>query len=592
MKCRIHWMKAPWLVIALWGAVGAASAAQGPQPPTISLEKVKLSQAVRLLMAQNPDAEVLFVDPEGKLADRTVPFVQIRAKSLEDALKQLCRSIDIHFWKDEDGVYVLSATPQKPAQPMPARPMQGEQPQAVEPPAERVTTKIAVQYADIESLLQMLLNSHTRRSADEIRAARHYDDLDVTPGIIDPTTGSWYYPNLAPPILTPHGFPGVGGPTAGNQRGGFGGGGLGGFGGGGLGGGGLGGFGGGGLGGGGLGGFGGGGLGGGGLGGFGGGGLGGFGGGGLGGGGLGGFGGGGGLGGGGGGLIPDVTVLGYPLDNSLIVNGTEDGIQQLRDLIRLLDVAPRQLSIKMEQIAVSTSFLKTFGVDWSIIQNDILVTSGLGQSSGGTINVGVLGGSWRVQLAAGLTSGTATVIDSLEITTMNGVPATLIQTATSTVFIPQTTLVQGAGSITTFTPLPFPIPTIFSATPRINGDDTITMFIPFLLSRITDFATSPDGQLRFPNFISTSLAAVRRVASGQTIVVGGVTNATRRNDHARIPILGDLPLVGPLFRSKRQDRNDIETLFFFTPTILEEEVATGGVGGRTTRGASAGTGPR
>src|SRR5207249_6256566 len=141
---------------------------------------------------------------------------------------------------------------------------------------------------------------------------------------------------------------------------GFGGGGLGGggFGGGGLGGGGFGG----------RGGFGGGGLGGGGLGGggFGGGGLGGFGGGGLGGGGL----------GGGAGLVPPgLVILGYPLDNSLIVRGTPGDIAELRRLIALLDVPPKQINIKIEQIAVTTGFSQTLNTDWQIVNNDIFAES-------------------------------------------------------------------------------------------------------------------------------------------------------------------------------------------------------------------------
>ena len=80
MNSRIHWMKALWVVIALRGVLGMAHAAQAPQTPaTLNIENLKLSQAIKMLTVSNPDAQVVFVDPEGKLASKVVPFIQIQA---------------------------------------------------------------------------------------------------------------------------------------------------------------------------------------------------------------------------------------------------------------------------------------------------------------------------------------------------------------------------------------------------------------------------------------------------------------------------------------------------------------------------------
>jgi type II secretory pathway component GspD/PulD (secretin) len=101
------------------------------------------------------------------------------------------------------------------------------------------------------------------------------------------------------------------------------------------------------------------------------------------------------------------------------------------------------------------------------------------------------------------------------------------------------------------------------------------MFIPFTISRQVGESVGPGGE-RIPNQIQSQLFALRRVASGQTIVVGGVTNRQQSESFNGIPLLRDLPLIGPLFRSKIQSRQNTETLFFFTPTLLPEAVATGG----------------
>jgi general secretion pathway protein D len=134
--------------------------------------------------------------------------------------------------------------------------------------------------------------------------------------------------------------------------------------------------------------------------------------------------------------------------------------------------------------------------------------------------------------------------------------------------------VQGAGLVTQFQPVQLQAPTILLATPRLNGDGTITMFIPFILSRFLGESVGPDGT-RIPNQAFVQLFALRRVQSGQTIVVGGVTSRRESRSVSGVPILKDLPIVGSLFRSKLESRDNNESLFFFTPTALPEAVAIG-----------------
>jgi type II secretory pathway component GspD/PulD (secretin) len=285
----------------------------------------------------------------------------------------------------------------------------------------------------------------------------------------------------------------------------------------------------------------------------------------------------GGMGGMGANLVPDGIegVLGYPLDNSLVVQGTPEAIEQLKRIIRLLDIPPRQIHIKVEQIAVTSTFFQQWGIDWQVTSPNIGITTGIGQSTGGAINVGILGDNWRVQFAAAVASGKAEVVESMSITTMNNVPATIFNTTTTYVFLPQIVQVPNAGVITQFFPQPLQALTNLTATPRINGDGTITMMIPFMLSRFLGESVGPDGA-RIPNQVMSFIQALRRVSSGQTIVVGGTLARTTSDSQSGIPILQDLPLIGQLFRSRLQNRSNTETLFFFTPTLLPDDVATGG----------------
>jgi type II secretory pathway component GspD/PulD (secretin) len=263
-------------------------------------------------------------------------------------------------------------------------------------------------------------------------------------------------------------------------------------------------------------------------------------------------------------------VLSYPLDNSLIVRGDPDAIADLKTVIRLLDIPPIQLQIKVEQIAVTTGAQRSLGFDWSVLNNNIAVQSNLGNSGpSGSIAVALATGNFRAQLAALLTSNKATVIQSATLTTQNNVPASINTFSTSYVFIPQNQQIQGAGLVTTFTPVAINIPTSLQATPRVNGDGTITMFIPFQISQQTGESVGPNGE-RIPNSFTSLIAVVRRVPNGGTVVLGGTLTKNDSESTNRIPLLADLPIVGRLFRSRLISKSDTETLIFFTPTILPD----------------------
>jgi general secretion pathway protein D len=536
-RCRgsrtLVWVGAPVLALALLAGAARADPSAGTHLE-LDLRDVPLVTAINLLIAQS-GAEISFVDPDGKLQTRKVEFLTMRPKSVEEALQKICRAAGCYFEKEPGGEYVISPQPLTPPRPAAEETLTPSSPMLDSLPRTEEINKIRLKFSDPRDVKAMLENS-TLTSRSRVvrgmpRSARELQEMDVVPGTFDGTTGDY----IPPPL-----FSGVGGRVlgpagatgAGQFFGGFDGGAPGG------------------------------------VGGIGGGGIGGLGGGGLGG--PGGIGGGAG-GAGGGGLVPSgiLGIYSYPLDNSLIVRGDPDAIQDLKRVIQLIDIPPRQIQIKVEQIRIETSAQKSLGVDWEIQGNDISINSNLGNSTSGSINVAVAGNNFRANLAALLTTGKATIVDSATVSTMNNVPAVITAFSQSFVFLPTRQQIQGAGLVTTFTPVPLVIPTTLFATPRVNGDGTITMFIPFMISRPSGESVGPDGT-RLPNQISTQLAVLRRVPSGSTVVIGALSNRDDSESTNRIPLLSELPIIGKLFQSKLQRKNDGETLFFFTPTLLPD----------------------
>jgi general secretion pathway protein D len=523
--CR--WVWVPMLALTLITGIGRAEPAGGTGIE-LDLRDVPLVTAINLLIAQT-QAEISFVDPDGKLQSRKVALLSMRPKTVEEALQKICRATGSYFEREPGGEYVISPEPLKPARPAEEHPAgRGDQPVLDALPQTEEIVKVQLQYSDPRDMKAMLEHSTftSRNQAITQRPAawRELPELDIVPGTFDPTTGNY----VPPPTFTQPGGRGASNTGAGQIFGGFDGGGVPG--------------------------------------------------------GVGGIGGAGGLGGltqpggiggaggqAGGGLVPSgiLGIFSFPLDNSLIVRGDPDAIQDLKRVIQLLDIPPRQIQIKVEQIRIETNAQRSLGIDWDISGNDVAVNSNLGNSTSGSINVVVAGNSFRANLAALLIEGKATIVDSATVSTMNNVPAFISAFSQSFIFLPVRQQIQGAGLITTYTPQPLVIPTQLSATPRVNGDGTITMFIPFSISRPSGESVAPDGT-RYPNQIGTQLAVLRRVPSGSTVVIGALSNKDDADSTTRIPLLSEIPIIGKLFQSRLTRKNDGETLFFFTPTLLPD----------------------
>ncbi len=60
------------------------------------------------------------------------------------------------------------------------------------------------------------------------------------------------------------------------------------------------------------------------------------------------------------------------------------------------------------------------------------------------------------------------------------------------------------------------------------------------------------------------------VENGGTAIIGGIFQMTEREDEVKVPLLGDIPLIGGLFRHKSKLKDKTELLVFLTPTVLDK----------------------
>lgn len=118
---------------------------------------------------------------------------------------------------------------------------------------------------------------------------------------------------------------------------------------------------------------------------------------------------------------------------------------------------------------------------------------------------------------------------------------------------------------------------VLDVTPHINDADEILVDLKPEISETsgsTTFSSSTTASFTsIPNFAVTNASTQVLIKSGETIAIGGLMTDARENTENKVPFFGDLPVVGKIFRSKRQSQGTsnqkAETLFFVTVTIVD-----------------------
>ena len=107
-------------------------------------------------------------------------------------------------------------------------------------------------------------------------------------------------------------------------------------------------------------------------------------------------------------------------------------------------------------------------------------------------------------------------------------------------------------------------------TPQITPDNNIIMDLRVSKDNVGEIISTGGFGGTVPSIDTRSVETQVLVADGQTVVLGGIYETERRETIKKVPLLGDIPVVGVMFRSKQRLDNKAELLIFVTPRILEE----------------------
>lgn len=287
---------------------------------------------------------------------------------------------------------------------------------------------------------------------------------------------------------------------------------------------------------------------------------------------------------------PDLTIQPAPELNAIVVRGTPSAIASIEPLIADLDVRRPQVMIEAAIAEVSGDDAEQLGIQLGGGAAALGLRTGAGTSfsNGSGPSLGailtVLGVPAGKLLGEGLTAN-INVTDNFSIL----VQALGVSTKANLLSVPQVTVLDNSpaeiivgqnvpfvtGSILTNSNSATPYTTIerqdvgitLRVIPRINAGDTVRLEISQEASSIaTGLSVQASDLITNTRTINTTVLA----DNGQTIVLGGLVSDDYLEAKRQVPILGDIPLVGELFRSRRESRTKRTLFIFLRPTIIRD----------------------
>ncbi len=302
--------------------------------------------------------------------------------------------------------------------------------------------------------------------------------------------------------------------------------------------------------------------------------------------------------------------------NQLIITDTLEGLLSAENLIGQLDQRPRQVLIEAKLIEVNANTGLNYGVQWDYLQNDrgriggkqgistigatngytsttinplttadntvvnnVGSTGGVGATARGTgvslaadrvfgaMTLGRVTNNFilNATLTAAASEGKAKILSEPKIATLNNQPANINVTTQ----IPYVTSNVASTGVQTQTVSYVTTGIQLTVTPSINADGRITLQVKPDVSQPSVVA-SGSTQTGAPAIDARTANTTVLVRDGETIVIGGLITDSFQDTISKIPLLGDIPILGWLFKKKTKTRTRAELLIFVTTRILPD----------------------
>ncbi|MEI7220908.1 type II secretion system secretin GspD [Pectobacterium carotovorum] len=291
-------------------------------------------------------------------------------------------------------------------------------------------------------------------------------------------------------------------------------------------------------------------------------------------------------------LRKDISIKAHEQTNSLIVNAAPDIMRDLEQVIAQLDIRRPQVLVEAIIAEVQDADGMNLGVQWANKNAGVTqftntglpittmmagadqfrrdgtlgtaATTALGGFNG--IAAGFYQGNWSMLLTALSKNSKNDILATPSIVTLDNMEATFNVGQEVPVL---------AGSQTTSGDNVFQtverktVGIKLKVKPQINEGDSVLLEIEQEVSSVADAASSSSTDLG-ATFNTRTVNNAVLVSSGETVVVGGLLDKSTNESASKVPLLGDIPVLGYLFRSNSTETKKRNLMLFIRPSIIRD----------------------
>jgi len=272
------------------------------------------------------------------------------------------------------------------------------------------------------------------------------------------------------------------------------------------------------------------------------------------------------------------NITSDPLTNTIILTTTPEGLEKYQELIKIFDVKPRQVLIEASIVEVDYYEGLDLGITWryenfnvydknanNSLQGDVEAFTGDGQSVGsigapaGYFTIGGILNANQFNLVMNMLKrkNKTKTLSRPKVIAMNGEEAKILS-GEKVPYTQTTVTTSGSTQSTSFTDVGIKL----TVKPVIHSDEYVTMEVHPEVSTIREMRS--EG----PWIITREAETKVMAKDGEVIVIGGLIKEEDIKAAEQLPILGDLPILGYLFKHQQNTNDRVELLVFLKPIII------------------------
>ncbi|MES2903068.1 MAG: hypothetical protein V4696_02685 [Pseudomonadota bacterium] len=248
--------------------------------------------------------------------------------------------------------------------------------------------------------------------------------------------------------------------------------------------------------------------------------------------------------------------------NAIWVRGTPERIESIKKQIALIDVPVDSVILETQFVELSEQGARNLGIDFANSAGQIAVgtiTTGSNLPFGLDPNRILPSGALQAAIYAQVQKGQGRIVSRPRIAALSGSTAKII-TGDALPILTSITL-SGVNAVSQQVQY-VNVGVTLQIAPRVSSDGFVTSQIYGVVSSVTGYSQG------YPTISQREAETSASVRDGETFVIGGLTQENNLTTKSKVPLFGDVPLVGNLFKVEKSTRSKTELYIVITPHIV------------------------